>query len=806
MNNQANDGPFGQLQQDMLPGLIDLARLPSLAPAQAEAPEQTLDQTADAEAILVGLNPEQRQAVTHQGGALMVMAGAGSGKTRVLTSRIAYLLATGQARPSGVLAITFTNKAAAEMRDRVAALVGEAARYMWVSTFHSACVRILRREAATLDLKSSFSIYDQQDSQRLLSLVVAELELDSKTFTAKKMAGRITKLKNELIDPDTYSTSIQDTNPWDRAVAQVYRIYQQRLQSAHALDFDDLIMQTVNLLEAFPTVAEHYHRRFSHILVDEYQDTNRAQYRLVRNLAGIVEHGPSSQRMEPAQVTVVGDQDQSIYAFRGATLRNITQFNADFPAATTILLQQNYRSTGHILEAANAVIAANPDRTPKRLWTAEGNGPKIVGFVAEDEHQEAQLIAKEIDRLADTAGVVPGDVAIFYRTNVQSRALEERLIRVGLPYRVVGGTRFYERREIRDALAYLRAGANLDDTVSVRRIFNVPKRGLGDRSEALVQAHALANQVSFGAALMDSPEITGLTPRAGRAIVQLAGLLGTMAEMALCGEGPAQILDYALRESGYLEELQLSRDLQDSSRVENLAELHAVAKEFEAFQPDGTLADFLERVALVADADRLPNQAEAGSELRPQGQVTLMTVHTAKGLEFPVVFVTGLEDGTFPHQRSLGSAKELEEERRLAYVALTRARQRLYVSRAEQRTTWGAPQLFIESRYLQDIPPELIDWQTTGARASRRGLLHSERPTRRPPVGAATGARFASIKPRPPGDVPDLSAGDQVKHQTFGLGSVLEVRGQAARQVATIDFGTDGVKRILVSFAPLTKL
>jgi len=801
-HSAAEPGPH----QDTLPGLIDLGRLPSLAPAHAEASDQTLDQAAEAEAILDGLNAEQRQAVTHGAGALLVVAGAGSGKTRVLTRRIAYLLATGQARPSGILAITFTNKAAAEMRQRVEALVGEAARFMWVSTFHSACVRILRREAATLGLKSSFSIYDQQDSQRLVSMVVAELELDSKTFSAKKLAGQISNLKNDLVDPDAYSASVQDLGPWDRTLAQVYRIYQQRLQHAHALDFDDLIMQTVNLLEAFPGVAEHYHRRFSHILVDEYQDTNRAQYLLVRGLAGVAADAQVGQRIEPAQLTVVGDQDQSIYAFRGATLRNITGFTVDFPDTTTILLQQNYRSTGNILNAANSVIAPNPDRTPKRLWTAEGDGPKVVGFVAEDEHGEAQFIAKEIDHLADSADVVPGDVAIFYRTNVQSRALEETLIRVGLPYRVVGGTKFYERKEIRDALAYLRAGANLDDTVSVRRIFNVPKRGLGDKAQALVQTHAMVKQVSFGAALARWSEITGLAPRAQRAIEHFAGLLGNLAEMAEGGAGPAQILDFALKESGYLAELQESADPQDASRVENLAELHAVALEFEAAQPEGTLADFLERVALVADADQLPDQTELAPGERPPGQVTLMTVHTAKGLEFPVVFVTGLEDGTFPHARSRGNAAEMAEERRLAYVALTRARHRLYVSRAEVRTTWGAPQHYIQSPFLWDIPPELIDWRSLGTSVKRRASTRWSQPVRQSYPGAAGGPHFGSAKPRPASEIPDLVPGDQVTHDTYGLGRVTEVRGEAEKQVATIDFGASGVKRILLRFAPVTKL
>ncbi|MDR1189168.1 MAG: DNA helicase PcrA [Bifidobacteriaceae bacterium] len=827
------------------PVLLDLSRLPSLAPAAWAEPEPdptspfpnpgegpggkagtgtAASDTAQTEAagLVTDLNAEQKQAVTHEGTPLLIVAGAGSGKTRVLTRRIAYLLATGRARPGEILAITFTNKAAAEMRERVEHLVGPAARFMWVSTFHSACVRILRREASHLGLKSSFSIYDAQDSVRLISMVCSELNLDSKRFPPRKLANRISNLKNELVDPETYASRAAGHNPVEDATSQVYTVYQQRLQAAHALDFDDLIMQTVNLLQVFPDLADQYHRRFRHILVDEYQDTNHAQYMLVRELAGIKADARDGRGYNPAELTVVGDSDQSIYAFRGATIRNIAEFETDYPDATTILLEQNYRSTQNILTAANGVISRGSGRKKKRLWTAEGDGPKVVGYVADSEHDEAQFIAKEVDSLGDEHGVRPRDVAVFYRTNAQSRALEEVFIRTGIPYRVVGGTRFYERREIRDAIAYLRAAANIDDTVSVRRIFNVPKRGLGDRSEGSVQAHAAKHGISFGAALAQANEIGDLTPRARTSVAALDHLLNELAEMSTDGAGPAQILDYALDQSGYLAELQQSRDPQDASRVENLAELHAVASEFEQAAPDGTLADFLERVSLVADSDQLPPGAdsdspEAAAEARDQGQVTLMTLHTAKGLEFPVVFLTGFEDGTFPHQRSMGDPEELEEERRLAYVGLTRARRRLYISRAEARTTFGRPEYYAASRFISDIPTEVLEWRRERGSAARlrqeqgydaagwgkrarSGSFGAE------PGGSSGGAVFGSATPRPAKDVPQLKTGDMVTHDKYGLGTVTAVEGAGANQIARVEFRSEGIKRLLVRFAPLTKL
>jgi DNA helicase-2/ATP-dependent DNA helicase PcrA len=806
--------------------------LPAAVPPRGDEPEldaareeRRAAAEARAAALLEGLNPEQREAVVHHGGPLLIVAGAGSGKTRVLTHRIGYLLATHRARAGEILAITFTNKAAAEMRERVESLVGPAAGRMWVSTFHSACVRILRREAQTLGLRSSFSIYDAADSQRLLTLVARELDLDPKRYPAKALAAKISALKDELVDPETFAaTSGSGSNDFDTALAQVYTRYQQRLRQAQALDFDDLIMTTVHLLQAFPAVAEHYRRRFRHVLVDEYQDTNHAQYVLVRELVG-----PGSDELPRGELTVVGDADQSIYAFRGASIRNILEFEADYPDATTILLEQNYRSTQTILSAANAVISRNPGRKPKRLWTDSGAGAQIVAYVADTEHEEARFVAEEIDRLGDSAGVRPGDVAIFYRANAQSRALEEVLIRVGLPYKVVGGTRFYERKEIKDAVAYLRAIANPDDDVNLRRILNVPKRGLGDRSEAMVASFAERERSSFGAALERLDEVPGLGTRAIVGLRAFAEMMASLRELADSGAGPAEVLGAVLDRSGYLAELRGSEDPQDASRVENLAELHAVASEFEQTDPDGDLADFLERVSLVADSDQIPTpdggDEEADDKPEP-GVITLMTLHTAKGLEFPVVFLTGMEDGTFPHLRSLSDVDQLAEERRLAYVGLTRARERLYISRAAIRTAWGVPNEFPPSRFLDDLPEELVDWRrresstsqlrggwgsgfgTGGGRAigsGRPGGGSSARREERPAL-PKTGASFGSATPRPEGAVPQLAIGDRVTHDAYGLGTVVALEGAGPNAVAKVDFGTEGQKRLLLRFSPVTKL
>lgn len=667
--------------------------------------------------LLDDLNEPQRQAVIHSGTPLLVVAGAGSGKTRVLTRRIAYLMAERNVAPTEILAITFTNKAANEMKERVAHMVGPKARSMWVSTFHSACVRILRNEAKRLNLKPSFTIYDTQDSVRMLSLVSKDLGIDPKSYSPKYLLGQISNLKNELIDyEDAISKAV---TAQEQTVAQAYGEYQGRLMLASAVDFDDLISHTVALLQAFPDVAEHYHRRFRHVLVDEYQDTNHAQYVLIRELVGTGKDG-----LPPAELCVVGDADQSIYAFRGANIRNIVEFERDYTNAETVVLEQNYRSTQNILTSANSVIEKNSGRPAKRLWTAEGSGEKIVIYTANDEHHEADFIVTNVADLIDNHGFEYKDVAVFYRTNNQSRSVEEVFIRRGVPYKVVGGTRFYERKEIKDALAYLRAVSNPEDDVSVRRILNTPRRGIGDKAEEAVENFARREKITFSAALNRLSEIHTLPTRSATALTEFNRLLGNLRTLDESGAGPSAILAAAMETSGYLKELTASKDPQDEVRVENIAELENVTREYEEqFAEDSesdevaTLSNFLERVSLVADSDQIPTGEEHG------GVVTLMTLHTAKGLEFPVVFLTGMEDGVFPHQRALGSATELEEERRLAYVGMTRAMKRLFLSRAVARSTWGQPNYNPESRFLSEIPAELVDRQ--GEEPGPLGLLGS---------------------------------------------------------------------------------
>ncbi|WP_028926699.1 DNA helicase PcrA [Pseudonocardia acaciae] len=780
-----------------------------------ELPTQTPSRPPkrDPDELLRGLNPRQREAVVHAGSPLLIVAGAGSGKTRVLTNRIAYLLAARDVHPGQIMAITFTNKAAKEMAERVASLVGRRSNAMWVSTFHSMCVRVLRREAKTLDMGSSFSIYDADDSRRLITQVARDLDLDVKRYPARGLAAQISNLKNELLDAS--DAADKAGNDYERRVAEVYGVYQRRLKQANALDFDDLIMTTVSMLQAFPDVAEYYHRRFRHVLVDEYQDTNHAQYMLIRELVGHSEREKDEHKLEPAELCVVGDADQSIYAFRGASIRNIIEFERDYPDARTILLEQNYRSTQTILSAANAVIARNTDRRDKRLWSDAGDGEKIVGYVADNEHDEAAFVAAEIDRLSDAGTAKNSDIAVFYRTNSQSRVFEDVFLRVGLPYRVVGGVRFYERREIRDALAYLRVLSNPEDTVSLRRILNVPRRGIGDRAEEAVALHAERHRISFATALRRAAEgeVNTLATRSQRAIQGFVDLLDELRERVVDGEPVADLLESVLARTGYAAELEESEDPQDESRRENLSELVTVAREFAgdaAADPDaveaareqglaipGSLAAFLERVALVADADSIPDGGD--------GVVTLMTLHTAKGLEFPVVFCTGWEDGVFPHQRALGDPKELAEERRLAYVGITRARERLYLSRALMRSAFGTPSANPESRFLTEIPAELLDWRRAAPERSapvgmvgfgRRGMGRggSDRGSWRP--GAAPSAPAIS-----------LAVGDRVSHDKYGLGTVVATEGVGPRANATIDFGSSGTVRLmLIGGVPLQKL
>ncbi len=786
----------------------------------AEAPQRRR-RGSSPEVLLEGLNDPQRQAVTHAGAPLLVVAGAGSGKTRVLTRRIAWLISEREAHPGSILAITFTNKAAAEMRERVEDLVGRRARIMWVSTFHSACVRILRKEAHRFGYKSSFSIYDAADSKRLMTLVCKELELDPKRFPPNAVLNWVSNQKNELRDHETAASAA--ANDHERGYAEAYERYQSRLKAAEALDFDDLIMVTVHLMQAFPEVRETYRRRFRHVLVDEYQDTNHAQYALVRELcAPLPDEVPPSGDAErdvaagPAELMVVGDADQSIYAFRGANIRNILQFEEDFPEARTLLLEQNYRSTQNILTAANAVISRNRGRKSKHLWSDQGQGEPLVGYVADDEHDEARFVATEIDRLSDEKQARPSQVAVFYRTNAQSRVFEEIFIRVGLPYKVVGGVRFYERKEVRDALAYLRLLANTADEISLRRIINEPKRGIGDRAIACVDALAARDRVTFFEALQRAEEAPGIATRSVSAIRGFVILVDELQQMVQAGERADVVLESALARSGYLQALEDSEDPQDETRVENLAELVAVAREFAdepTAPPSADPADlrpaapgvpeFLERVALVADSDQIPDPEEDGG-----GVVTLMTLHTAKGLEFPVVFLTGLEDGVFPHMRSLGDQSELEEERRLAYVGLTRAQRRLYVSRALVRSAWGAPSHNPASRFIDELPADLVDWRRTAQeQSSWKRTVMPQLPARRP--AGAFGAKAAAADARAKGqqrEVPSLSPGDRVSHDSFGLGSVVSVEGVGDRAVASIDFGSSGVKRLLLRYAPVDKL
>jgi len=748
------------------------------------------------------------------------VAGAGSGKTRVLTHRIAHLMAERGVRPGEILAITFTNKAAAEMKERIQALLGvRAANTMWTMTFHSACVRILRREAHRLGYPSSFTIYDSADSARLMQLVCKEMDLDPKRFPPKTFSFQVSNLKNELIDYDTAAEQAQTEQ--EKKLAEAYQLYQRRLHEAGAMDFDDLIMVTVNLFQMFPDVAEYYRRRFRHVMVDEYQDTNHAQYAFVRELVGAAEDSDTSV-VPPAELCVVGDADQSIYAFRGATIRNILEFERDFPSARTILLEQNYRSTQTILSAANAVIDRNEGRPAKNLWSEQGDGPAITGYVADNEHDEAAFVVGEIDKLTDDGTVTPSQVAVFYRTNAQSRVFEDVFIRTGLPYKIVGGVRFYERKEIRDILAYLRVLANPEDTVSLRRILNVPKRGIGARAEESVELFAARERISFSKALRRVDEAPGIATRSVKAVQNFTALLDELGQ-AVPGSTPAEVVEAVLSKTGYLSELAESKDLQDESRVENLEEFVDVAREFEHTfavlleeeppdedDEDGsaasgtldpgepTLVDFLERISLVADTDQIPDADDTG------GVVTLMTLHAAKGLEFPAVFLTGMEDGVFPHTRTLGDKTQLEEERRLAYVGLTRAERLLYISRAAVRSAWGTPSYNPGSRFLDEIPSPLVDWR-------RAESSLASPPSRSIGGGRGTGGfggTFGSGSRRSPGkEAPTLSVGDLVNHDSFGMGRVQLVEGAGDRTKARIDFGADiGEKDFLVKYAPIEKL
>lgn len=813
-----------------------------------------------ADDLIADLNPQQRAAVEHSGSPLLIVAGAGSGKTAVLTRRIAYLLRMRGVAPGQILAITFTNKAAAEMRDRVIDLVGPTATRMWVATFHSACVRILREQAHLLPgLNTNFTIYDADDSKRLLGMIAKDLQINAQKFPPRLLAAAISALKTELTDPDAASDEAAATrNPFDRTIAEVYTEYQRRLRAANALDFDDLIGETVRVFTTHPEIAAYYRKRFRHVLIDEYQDTNHAQYVLISTLVGT---GPDA-----SELSVVGDSDQSIYAFRGATIRNIEEFERDYPQARTILLEQNYRSTQNILSAANAVISHNDGRREKKLWTDHGAGAKITGYVADNEHDEARFIATEIDALFDM-GVGYGDIAVMYRTNNSSRAIEEVFIRTGIPYKVVGGTRFYERKEIRDLIAYLRVLDNPTDEISLRRIINTPRRGIGDRAIATVNLYAENFGMSFADALVDAAhgKVTALGTRAKNAIAAFLELMdGLRADAAEATNAITGLPDIGvvvsriLDATGYKAELEASTDPQDGARLDNLNELVSVAREFsseaanlmayaamgagtgagvEGSDPaepmvgepqPGSIHAFLEKVSLVADSDQLPDDST--------NVVTLMTLHTAKGLEFPVVFLIGWEDGQFPHLRALGDPQELAEERRLAYVGITRARETLYLTRAMLRASWGNAVANPASRFLEDIPETLMYWRREepgagswdddwgasgwgggsfvggyggyGGYSGSGGAGGAGGYSGRKPGGSYRKPKIPrSSRSSTPAANLHLEVGDKVNHDKYGLGTVQSVDGSGPHTSVTIDFGSAGtVKLMLIGGVPLEKL
>jgi ATP-dependent DNA helicase UvrD/PcrA len=714
--------------------------------------------------LLEGLNPVQQEAVLHTEGPVLIVAGAGSGKTRALTHRIAYLIREKGVSPYAVLAITFTNKAAHEMVERVEGLLGtRVARGMWILTFHSACARILRREHNHLGVLSHFSIYDEGDTERVISMVLKWMDIDPKRYPPRAVAALIGRAKDELVWPQQYAE--QAGNHYERVVAEVYAEYQRRLRAAGALDFDDIIMETVRLFREHPQVLEHYQERFSHILIDEYQDTNRAQYHLVNLLA-------SKHR----NICVVGDADQGVYSWRGATIKNLLDFEHDYPDAAVFVMEQNYRSTQNILSLANALIEHNVQRKPKSLWTDSETGDLAVRFRAENEHEEARFVVFEIERLINEEGFRYSDMTVFYRTNAQSRVLEEEFLRAGLPYKVVGGVRFYQRKEIKDVLAYLRVLVNPGDLVSVRRVINTPKRGIGDATVAAVEGFAADENVPFLEAARRVEEIGSLGQRAkgavGGFIEVVEGLRAVQAE----GASVAELVRAAFTESGYLPELQAERTVEAEGRIENLEELVGVAKEFEQRNPDGVVADFLEQVSLVSEQDEYDEE---------EATVTLMTMHNAKGLEFDVVFMAGMEDGVFPHYRSMTDPAELEEERRLAYVGMTRARKRLYLTHAWQRSLFGGSNYNPPSRFLSEIPGHLVNSLEQG-RDTRdgRGLQ----------------------PPKSYGHAPlAVTEGDTVYHDKWGEGVVLSVTGMGARAMATIAFGDIGEKSVMLEYAPLSK-
>ncbi len=763
------------------------------------------DQHAASPQLLEGLNDAQRRAVLATDGPTLIVAGAGSGKTRVLTHRIAHLVRDLGVPPTAVLAITFTNKAAREMKERLQGLVGGAVKAMVVSTFHSACVRILRRSGSPLGYSSNFTIYDEADAERLMTVVCRELNYDPKRLSARSMRHAVSSAKDELLTPGKFAD--RATTWFEKKVAEAYALYQRRLQEANAVDFDDLILQTVRLFRKHPDVLAEYQQRFRYVLVDEFQDTNVAQYELLKLLT-------SKHR----NLSVVGDGDQSIYAFRGATVRNILDFEADYPDATVILLEQNYRSTQTILSAANSVISNNLERKPKSLWTALGHGQPVTRYQAENEHDEAAFVAEEVERLRKE-GYRYGQTVVFYRTNAQSRVLEEVFVKAGLPYKVVGGVKFYDRREVKDLLAYLKAVVNPLDTVSLRRVLNVPRRGIGDTSERTVERFAGEEEIPFGEALRRAGEIPGLGTRQARGVADFIAVLDELRAGMEEGRSPSVLVEEAWDLSGLMRELESDTSIEGQGRVENVRELQSVAEEYELREPEGGLAGFLESIALVSDADEV--------ETASQG-ITLMTLHTAKGLEYPVVFIVGLEENVFPHVRSIGEPRDLEEERRLAYVGITRARERLYLTNAWSRTLFGATNYNLPSRFLKEVPEELVRVASPSGTAGGFRRAASEWGDASPAFGAGRN----SFGPRPPGPAGrppapsfkrastpaerladqqrggldlDLAPGDTVVHRQWGSGVVRALSGQGDRAMAEVDFPLLGRKRLLLRYAPLTK-
>ena len=719
--------------------------------------------------LIEALNPVQAEAVLHTEGPVLIVAGAGSGKTRALTHRIAYLIREHGVSPYAILAITFTNKAAREMAARVEGLLGQRiAKGMWILTFHSACARILRREHDHLGLPSSFTIYDEGDTERLLTSVLKDLNLDVKRYPPRAMSAAIGKAKDNVLSAGEFAQMAG--NFYEQTIANVYMEYEKRKLGAGALDFDDLITETVRLFRDHPAVLEHYQEWFRYILVDEYQDTNRAQYQLVNLLAD-----------KYRNVCVVGDADQGVYSWRGATIQNLLDFERDYPDAEVFLMEQNYRSTSNILAIANALIEHNVQRKPKSLWTETTEGELAVRFRADDEHEEALFVAEETHRLVEDEAHRYSDVAVFYRTNAQSRVLEDIFMRAGIPYRVVGGVRFYQRKEVKDVLAYLRLLLNPQDVISARRVVNTPKRGIGDATVAALEGFAAIEQIPFLEATRRADELPELGARAKGAIAGFVGVMQRLQEAFESGATPQRMVEAAATESGYLLELEAERTVEAEGRIENLRELGGVAAEFEQRSPDGSLAEFLEQVSLVSEQDEYDEES---------GSVTLMTLHNAKGLEFPVVFIIGLEDGVFPHYRSMGDPAHLEEERRLMYVGVTRARERLYMTYAWSRTLFGSTSYSPPSRFLGEIPTELV-------RALEEGELV-----------VADGASVSPIRAAVEGrrEIPQISAGDTVLHDKWGEGVVLTVSGSGTDAEATVRFEDAGEKRLLVAYAPLRKV